>query len=202
MKKIKKLILIMSTILLMILFIIIIVFYAYNQKIKEEIAQTKSEKETFENVQEDPSIIINGQKMEKIKFAGIYSTIEGIVKKYNEYIRQENADAIYSILYNEYIKENNLKKETILNNIDKSLNYEIIDLVGLNAGSYGIYYTKIDAGNKQKFLAINWDVQNSTFSIYPIDETIYNEGINSGIKVNKERILSIQANSYNKVIIY
>jgi len=202
MNKIKKLILIMSIIVLIIFLLIIIVFYVDNKKNKEEIEQTKREKESYENYQNDPSIIINGQKMKKIKFAGVYSTIEGIVEKYKGYLRQENADAIYSVLYNEYIKENNLKKETIINNIDKNLNYEIIDLVGLNAGSYGIYYIKIGAENIEKFLAINWDVQNSTFSIYPIDEKTYNEGIDMGIKVNKERLLSIQANSYNKVIVY
>ena len=199
-KKIKSLIIVLIIIALVLTLIIYnISKNVENPEKNEESVIAQNEQKDFEKIQEDPSIIINGKKLEPIKSEGVYLTIEKAIKKYTEYANKQNSEAIYSLLYDEYISLNNLNKENILQNIGKYPNYKISKLVGLSTLNYGIFYLIINTENADKFLMINWDTENETYSVQPISREEYDLGIQKGISVDKDRIKSIEKNDYNKI---
>ena len=201
-KKIKKIIILLVVIMIILIFMIFIISKKVNNSESiQEVSQAEDERAEFMEYQADPSKIINGKKMEVVEEDGIYLTLERIIENYNNYLIQKDSKAIYNLLYDEYVKKNNISEENIFNKIKSYSNYDIIQLVGLSTTDYAIYYAKIEDMENQKFLMINWDTANDTFSLCPIESEEYDKGINSGIEVNKQRISSIELNSYNKVVI-
>jgi len=199
-KKIKKLIIILLVIfVILVVTIFIIANKLYNSEDKELLSEIEEARDIFEEYQKNPAKFFNGEKLQEIKAEGLYFTLEGIIEKYNNYLVEENKEAVYNVVYDEYKKQNNLSKENILQKMEKYSNYKISQVVGASISQYGIYYAKIEVAGTQKYLMINWDIENDTFSISPIDEAYYNKGINSGIEVDSERIASIEENSYNKI---
>ena len=202
-KKIKYLI--MGLLILLIIMILILVLLLpkieQENRDKEINQEITSEREIFEKIQEDPSSIINGKKLEEVQSEGVYLTVANIIEKYIAYLDNNNSKAIYSMLDNKYSASNNLTEENVLDKLEKYSNYKIKEILRISMSSYGIYYSKIDNNRKTQFIMINWDTKNDTFSISPINEEIYNQGKNSGIEIDKDRITEIEKNEYNQVIV-
>ena len=99
-KKKEKKILLLIIILVIIAIILIWCIKRMSEKeIKNEVyEQLKGEQEIFMEIDNDPSIIINGSKPELVKTEGTYYTISDVIKKYNNYLEEDDAKAIYSVL--------------------------------------------------------------------------------------------------------
>lgn len=201
--KIKKLIIFLLIIL--VILAIVIVCIIVNLKHNKQNSLTdeyKKSREYFDQVQNDPSIAINEKKPEIIKSEGVYFTISNILEKYDIYLKDNNVDALYNILYKQYIEQNNISKNNILEKLNKSMNYEINQIYALNTINYGIYYVEIYNNKVKEELLINWDTLNDTFSISPISEGEFNKVTQEGTNIDKQRIEAIAKNNYNNVQVY
>lgn len=202
-KKLKKIIIILVImVLILIVAIMILIKKVSKQKPNQEIKDAlKTEREEFEEIQENPALNINGQKLEEVKLEGIYLTVERAIKKYQYYLVQGNSEAVYSLLNNICISKNEITKENIFQKVEKFSNYTIDQMMSVSTVNYGIYYIKINSIEGEKFIIINWDTERDTFDVYPINQEEYNIAIREGLKIEKERVNSIEKNEFNKVII-
>lgn len=199
-KKIKNLIIFLIILVIVLGLVIQIVNKRiYDINTNNKILELNLEREEFEKMEENPSSIIDGKKLEEVKAEGIYLTIGNIVSKYVSYVAKRDANAIYNVLYKDYMNKNNIQQENIFRNIDIYSNYETEKMLGISTSTYGIYYVKINSDGEEKYILINWDTKNDTFSVCPINENDYKNSIEIGISVDKERIAPIEENEYNKV---
>lgn len=201
-KKEKKILLLIIILVIIAIILIWCIKIISEKEIKNEVyEQLKGEQEIFMEIDNDPSIIINGSKPELVKTEGTYYTISDVIKKYNNYLEEDDAKAIYSVLYDEYTENYNITEDNVLEKIYKISNYKINEISGLATTVYGIYYVKIEIQSTTQYILVNWDITNNTFSICPLSEEEYNRIMELGVNVDKERIKAIEKNKYNKVII-
>lgn len=149
----------------------------------------------------------NSDKLAAVSEYNDYFSIVSSVNKYVNYASSNNKEAIYSLLDEDYISNNEI---TIDNVLDKIITYPIntsvkaSTITSVNVMNNYIYYLKgsiiqnnydstkeIDDGFQ---IIILKDLNNLTVSFYPIDnKTDYTKIIN---KIKK---ISINSNDYNKV---
>lgn len=205
MKKIK--ILIISMLVIIVIIVISLIFV------------NKGNSETYPPIipeEERNEIIKNSLQKETQK--GNYLLIDDLANNYFLGIAQKdqnknNADAVYEILDEEFIKVQNITKENVLDKLKEYSefdNYSTKEIyVGEIEQSEGILNTYIyvkgilrNKGNIQEvYLIIRKDDVNFTFSIEPISKETYNSYIENGINIEKMKTFEIEENEYNKLYI-
>ena len=197
MNKIKKIIIIIVSIVLFTLISILTV------KIIEKISEKrilKKQQNDYIQILENPASVVNGKQTEKIKNENLYFSIVDIVKNYIDNNKQGNIDYLYNILDSEYISKNKIENnEELLNKIDiyKIDDFQIKNIYALNGTQYSSFYVEVK-GNKNIYLTINIDFENTTFSVIPSNEKEYNDNVNKILENIKGKEKTILLNNYNK----
>ena len=201
MEKIKKYIIIL--IISLICIIIGIIIYLKNISVSSEATKELKEQENaYINTLNNPATMVNGKKPELVTYGNIYYTVSSLIKNYMKYIDQGNIQAVYNILDEEYIKENNINIEDVLFKIDRYSNiekYKVEDMYELSGSRYTIYYVKGNLNNKKVFITVNTDFTNKTFSINPIKQEEYEKLINTIVEGMTGSEKQIDLNEYNKI---
>lgn len=118
-----------------------------------------------------------------------YYTVKNAITKYYSFVNMKDYDSVLKILDSNYVKDNNIDANNIksfLTDTDVSLSYDS-KIMCLKNSNKGVYTFVID-GNEisantgvlvaKKYYEIVMDGNNSTFSLKPIEENIYNEVCN------------------------
>lgn len=159
-------------------------------------------------------LIINGRKKDNTtKFEDVaeYSTffsITNFVNSYLNYLSNNDSKAVYSMLYNDYIIENNINENNVLDKLqkygtDSIISLKVRNMQSININNNYIYYIqgqllkntydnteKIDDNFKILLLT---DYNNITSSIYPLNDEDYQKII------NKIKDINIEKNNYNEI---
>lgn len=181
MKVIKKLIIIL---IITVLIIFTILLIKYNKK------NDTSETNTLSYNND-----LGEQKTEitKVKSASAYFTVQSCVNKYILYISEQDKESIYNLLDFEYIEENNINRDNILNKIEKipeQVTFEAEKMyVEEIDDNHSKYYTSgvLKQNNLEESIiinnnfniAVNMDFDNMIFSIIPLENGgVFDEKIN------------------------
>lgn len=181
MKILKKII-----IITIITFIIILIIFVSNKKVSNKKENDYSNENNVEVMKE--------KKLEKVKSATAFFTAQSCANKYLTYISQSESDEVYKLLEQEYINNNKITQNNVLEilNKDKAIN----GMVSLEAEE--MYVEEIDENNnkyyirgilkKEEFdeeeqvinsnfkIAITLDFDNMIFSVNPlVDGGIFDE---------------------------
>lgn len=166
-------------ILIIIAIIIGIVFIAYFTNSNKTISKS-TQTENNHNAQNSEI------KTEKVSNSAMYFTVKSCIDKYTKYLSEKNTKAIYSVLSQDYINENDVNVNNVLNHIEtidgKNIDFNIEDMRVENDGKeIQIYYISgilrnEESQNKNVKLKINIDLTNRVFSITPtVTEEVFDE---------------------------
>lgn len=199
MEKIKKIIM---TLIILIVFIILgIIIYIKSSNVSSEMnIELKEQENLYINLQNNPASVVNGKKPVKVKYANIYYTIFSLVEDYIKYVNEKNSQAVYNILDEEYINENNINLQNVVSIIKKynnESNFKVEDMYELSGINYSTYYIKGYIDKEYIFISISTDFSNKTFSILPLDQKEYEnrlETISENVEGEEKKI---EVNPYN-----
>lgn len=183
--------------LLLVLFIIlifIIIIYVINHKEKNENVEDKNFKQ------------IEQKNLEPVKNHNLFFAVQTCVEKYLTYVANENKDEILMVLDEEYIKDNNINKNNVLekiNNNDILLNFHAEEMyfeeINDDINKYYVsgyqeatvdndyeddsqeLFTETEASHISQYMyfEVKLDFENMIFSIKPIENGgIFNEKSN------------------------
>ncbi len=165
-------------------------------------------KNNFNNDYQKPEPEVIPYEMEPVKEYSYFFSIVNILNNYLDYLKDQNYEALYNILHDEYISLYNINENNIYDNLGSfssslqlSFNAKIMSYKTYN--NRYLYYVKGDiiennfedsniVSNDAMFL-VNIDYDNVTYAIYPLDKIYENLPIR-----NPEK--SILLNPYNELI--
>ena len=202
MKKAKINIMILILIILVIIVVLGILIYLNKNSSNNDPELRKQENEYIE-VKNNPASIINGKKPQLVQYRNIYFTISTLVENYIKCVSNNDKEEIYNILDKDYIKENKITEENVLEKIEKYSKIEkskIKDIYELSGSRYTTYYIEYNINDKDIYFAMNTDFTNKTFSIMPIKEQEYNKLLNTIIEDKYGEEKQIDINNFNKII--
>lgn len=136
---------------------------------------------------------------EKLKNTTYFFNIESYINNYLNAIKLGNTLEIMNVLSEDFINENNLTKDNIIENIEKSYEFLALEIYETRDDSLYSYIVggTINDGmyNIKKYYIFNLDLENYTYSIIPL----YNKNYNNieEIKI-KNKLTNIKENSHNK----
>lgn len=191
----KKLILI----LIIILIILVMVSFALINIIEEK---------QLEELQSIATPKLSKLIHEKDKYT--YEYFDDIITKFLRYSQRANTEALMSILDKEYITENNINEQNMLEHLKQYIEPSIfetkeiytqrIEYVQSEKGEYN-YVKGILTRNEQEenvYFLIKQDYINSTFCISIIPEQTFNK-IKEEKNINNSLDLNIEKNNYNEL---
>lgn len=194
MKKI-RLMIIAVIIIIIILIISILVLIKKNEQ-----SILAKEQEDYLYSENNPGYFLKGLKPEKVKLDNEYASVEACIEKALSYAKENNDEAVYNLLNENYIKDKNISRENAkeeFKQIDKLRTNEIYGLVGTNYASY--YIKAVISNNQNIYFNINWDVANSAFDIKLLLQKEYEEYIGKKIEDVKSKEEIIEKNSNNSI---
>ena len=194
MKNIKKLIII----LLILLVISCLLILAIKNNLQNS-KQIESEDE-YSNITQD--------FIQPMQLVGDYSTFLSVEKMINNYIGKvnfSNADAIYSIMDKDYINDNNITKQNILQHIANINKYDsevrIREMYSQTDTSNKVYYIygMLEKNHKGTsfYFVLYEDLKNITYSVAHINEETYKNAVSNSQKLEEKQI---EPNDYNSTI--
>lgn len=204
MKKIKKIIIIIIIIIVILLGILFFIN-------KNAIINTSF----TDNIEPGNETFKPSYNISEIKSISSFETIDNCVNKFLNYVKENNSNAVYSILINNFIDDNKITKSNVLNNVIK-INYECEYMTkkvyeysaDLSIKTYFVngYILNKDNGTKQNCdFVINLDTKNNAFEIAQLEKTytkyIVIDETNISIKNDtlKDEIKSITLNEFNSM---
>lgn len=163
-----------------------------------DLLEQQEEKEYYT---ENPGMIIDGIIPQKTTSQYVLLTLQNCVRQYINYILSADNIAIYNILDNEYVTNNNINQNNVLDyvytytygNVDGFI--EIYEVVG---DTYGTYYIKYQLGENIIFLTVNIDILTDSFSVVPLNEEQYNTKTTEPAVGTKD-VKTILRNRYNNI---
>lgn len=148
----------------------------------------------------------NFDKLEPVEDYNIFFTNVTYVNQYFNYIATFNKNAVYDLLDNKYINDNEVTYDNVLNivdnyNVNSSFSADVMKFVKI--GNNFIYYVEgkiyenVFEGKNlidDNFsIIIMTDTNNSSYSLYPIYDNNYKDII------NKIRRIKVKDNDYNHI---
>lgn len=118
-----------------------------------------------------------------------YYTIKNAITKYYSFINMKDYASVLKIIDNDYKKKNNINESNVkdfLTDTKTTLSYDS-RIICLKNNEKGVYTFVVDGDEisantgaviNRKYYEITMDGNNSTFYLYPIDESSYNEVCN------------------------
>lgn len=166
-----------STILIMIIVVLILIILIINIILNETVKNnTMNIIDSDGNFNESNIPII--YNIEKVRDKTKFFTVSECVKKYKNAIKNNNPKEIYSLLDKEYVKNNNITEENLIRNnvikeTEKDLYIEKMNYI--DGESTQKYSVLLLSNNIKEFFIVNLDLLNFTFSIKPIDNSLYKD---------------------------
>lgn len=170
-----------------------------NKELQSEL--NTQEQEYIEGIN-NPGKITEGEVPKIVVNDNIYYTIDQCVKKYINYISEDNHTAIYSLLDNKYLNDNDIKQENIKDHITKynvkdiNKTLEMYEIAGVE---YYTYYVKYKIGTNIIYFIINTDTSSKSFSVIPINNAEYEKLIIEPVKETESKENTIKNNEYNNI---
>lgn len=207
-EKVKKAIML----LLIVVVLCIIIIYIYNKNKKDEIEDYSKDSEGI-----DIQIEEKANQLEYEKNKNIYYTTIKIIENYIDNVLNGNTEELLNILDYEYIKENNINEENILDilkietleeynyiNYIANANYSISNNTVTTHFIYGYYYPDSNITNKIELnLMLELDSINQTFNIYPYSYMVKNNyeklELGDSIQNTKKSIENRGSNSFDYI---
>ncbi len=203
MKKMRNIIILITAILLIILIVLLIL----SSKTNNEPAQQYQDDEIYDDSEVlSDEIISDLLERETAKYKYIY--VNEIMDKFFGYIKDKNATAIMSLLDTEYIQENNLINNNILNffaeyeSVNSYFTKEIytqeINYMQDSLGEYEYIRGIIRKEGKEYYIYIllTNDFSNATYNLKILDNKQFNETVKNN-NLNQNINISIPVNEYN-----
>ncbi len=196
----KKIILILA-ILVLIMGVILIVL------LTKQRSELEGQDEVLEEV-EIPSEIDESEISKKISIVNSeneFFTMQNILENYLLYIKAENVDAVYNMLDENYIKQNNIDNTNVITQMKSKINsyddsFELKQAYyrdSTNTAIYYLYGTIAKNNNIQDFYTkIYLDRSNNAYSIFLINKEQYEQYISENLKEDTTK--EILQNQYNK----
>lgn len=165
-----------------IVFIIAIVIFSIFVIIKKDkmSVDLAKEQDMYLHTQNNPGAVINGLTPNKVNITGLYFSVDNCIKNYFITLNNKSSDIIITYLNEEYIGNNNINKQNVIeklekyNDYDSYRTYEMYTIGGLN---YSYYYVKGRIDKKDVYFEVGLDSSNNTFDIMPITKEEYNNTI-------------------------
>lgn len=148
----------------------------------------------------------NSDKLVNISEYETYFTKVNYINNYISMLANGNQNAVYKLLNNKYIEDNNV---TLYNVLDNNKGYSILSVFEarnissvkikkdyiyyINGVIYNINHDGKEVIDDNFSILVIEDVSNNSYSLYPVDENNYSNVINGF------RRISINRNEYNKV---
>lgn len=137
--------------------------------------------ETNENIlQEEQQDSKAENSIEKVRERNNFYTVSACIDKYLSYLYDKDIDTLYSYLDKEYIEQNGITKNNILEKIGKIDTYKIFSAKEMYEQkitdgitkyyAYGVIKEDVADGEaleEEFYIAIKIDSKNSTFSVLP-----------------------------------
>lgn len=183
--KIIKLIIIAIILIIIIIGILLILLNKNNNYIEE------TPEGNFQITLEEKVYLLNENQT--------FYTIETIIQKYINTIKDKETEQLMNILSKEYIQENQITNENILQKLItvKEEENHILEMVyAQDEWEYSIYYTYGTINNVEIYNKIIFDFTTVGYSIQPITKKQYEDAINNNIQ---EKNVNIQLNNYNMI---
>ena len=180
--KSKKIIIMIIIIALMVLGITM--FLITHKSIKQEDTNV-IQKETITSGKEK----VNFNDMEPVKSAIAFFTVQNCINKYIGYVTEENADGIYKVLDKDFIQENNITKDNVVNKIPKleeevefsaeqmymeeinenQIKYYAVGVIAKSDGHGEVDEENFEKNEENNFhIMVLLNVEEMTFSIIPL----------------------------------
>ena len=148
-----------------------------------------NQQETNQNISQDNTI--EEMSLSEVTNASRYFSIKSCVDKYMEYISNQNKDAILGVLDVDYVSDNDITEENVLEFVTQNSNNTTLDfdiqkmLISNNNNNdnedietyyvYGIIRSQ-DGNRKDGYLTVKIDMENLVFCIIPnVPEEVFNE---------------------------
>lgn len=137
--------------------------------------------------EDDERLTSNNSK--KIIDRSRYYTVKNAITKYYSFVNMKDYDSVLKIFDEEYKKKNNINESNVkefLTDTVTTLSYDS-RIICLKNNDKGVYTFVVDGDEisantgtiiNRKYYEITMDGNNSTFYLYPIDESSYNEVCN------------------------
>lgn len=171
--------LILFVTIFIILLVSVLVFVG-NTNTSRQINENSVENQITQNDQK------NSVETKEVTNPAMYFTIKSCIDSYMKYISEENKEAIYCLLSKNYIQENNIDTNNVLEYVEKlsskDLDFSIKEMKAENEGkdlqTYYINGTIRDNNNNKKEakITVNIDITNKVFNIIPtVEEGVFDE---------------------------
>lgn len=136
-----------------------------------------------------------------------YFSVEKMLNNYIQSVYEQNKEALYCLLDNSYILENNLTLDNVLSSIYNITKYNskaiITQMYGQQNNEASIYYIECmlekEYNENKYYFALYMDNINNTYSVKPIDEKALKIAVNYP-NDNLSRT-EIKTNNYNKIVL-
>ena len=141
-----------------------------------------------------------------VKYDNIFFTIEKNLKNYFLYENEKNIKAIYDILEKNYLTENQITQENLVNYIDKieakKYEFKLQNLYANENTIYPIYYAYgilvQDENEEEKYFTIYVDHHTMSWALKPINKNEYDKNINGPKTTEEKQVERLEYNKYSK----
>ncbi len=191
-------------VLLIILAIIIAIFYFFNKQETERVQSTEY------------------LEIEELDDSSSFFSISENINKICEYVNNNEPTRLINILDKEYIEQNNLTTTNIINHFQEDYqnttfkSYDTYVISNKNLYKYYVhgylYVNMFDEPStitEEKYFILNYDIDNLSYSIEPIDKGIYSQALETKefnfkeiTPNNDNKFTQLNLSSYNLAVLY
>ena len=193
-------------IIIIIIFIILCIIFLLlllNKNAKQT-EEGNLDEQYLEHIDADnnPGLILNGLTPKKVNNENIYYTVKNCLEQYIDYNKNQQSEAIYKVLNQDYILQHNITQTnlfSIITPITQTGTLIIEEMYELSGVQYSYYYIKCNIDNEKKFFNLNIDTSNNSFDIAIYKQSQYEDALQKEMKVTEGKEKTISQNEYNKV---
>lgn len=191
-------------VLIIILAIIVGIFYFFNQQETERVESTEY------------------LEIEELNDSSMFFSVSENINKICEYVNNNEPTKLINILDKEYIEQNNLTTNNIINYFQEDYQnttfkshdtYVVSDKNLYKYYIHGYLYVNMfdepSTITEEKYFVLNYDLNSLTYSIEPINKNTYNEALESSqfqfkeISTNDDnKFTQLNLSSYNLAVLY
>lgn len=166
-------------VLIIVILIIGVLVFILNTNTKEENKDKQFNQQIASNIQN------NSIETKEVTNSAMYFTIKSCIDTYMKYLSEHNKEAIYSVLSLDYIQDNNIDVDNVLNHVQildgRNIDFTIHEMRVENEDKdIQTYYIngviRSNNSNKQAKMTINIDITNKVFNVIPdVIEGVFDE---------------------------
>lgn len=209
MKEVQKKILIAIIIMIILVIICIIALLVYLMNAQEQMATNEQITETneYDNTFYAIDEIEANTEILLVDSQSQYYSIIACLENYYNNILEGNNQKLYDILAVKYIEDNEITQENVIgkSNVENlvNANYNIKEMYKQETDNIYKYYINgyLRDTNINTYFIVFVDMNNATYSIYPIDKEYYNNIVMGKESIDSEQIQENENNLYTVVTV-